>query len=136
MASNLGIYLSEDSRVQPRLLKELDGDLAGYDSNAVCVGLSEELAVDALLLRVEVEVRPTCKTTVLEEKAQLTAADAAEGSQDDATHRLRRWILQTLLRSRAQRRARTRRSSALRGEDGSQGRSSKRTQAMRTGMLL
>lgn len=53
--------LTEYPRVQPGLLKELDGDLAGNDPNALGVCLSEELAVDSFLVGTEVQVRGTCR---------------------------------------------------------------------------
>lgn len=47
-------YLPKHPRVQPRLLKEGNGNLARHDADIVIVGLAEELAEDALLLRGEV----------------------------------------------------------------------------------
>jgi hypothetical protein len=48
-------YLPKDPRVQPGLLKEGDGHLTGHDANIIGVGLAEQLAKQALLLRGEVD---------------------------------------------------------------------------------
>lgn len=52
-----GSYLAENARVEAGLLKELDGDLAHHNADALGVGLAEELAIDLLLIDREVEVR-------------------------------------------------------------------------------
>ena len=49
--------LAEDSRVQPCLLEEFDGNLARHDADILRVGLSEELTIHSFLLRGEVQVR-------------------------------------------------------------------------------
>lgn len=56
----MGVYLSEDARVEARLFKELDSDLAGYDTGITSVGLSKQLSIETLLIWVEVEVGGRC----------------------------------------------------------------------------
>lgn len=46
--------LSQDPRVQARLLEKLDSDLARNDTDIVRISLPEELAVHPLLLCIEV----------------------------------------------------------------------------------
>lgn len=53
--------LSQHSGIQAGLLKELDGHLAGHNSNIISVGLAEELAVDSLLVGGQVEVGRPCR---------------------------------------------------------------------------
>jgi hypothetical protein len=48
---------SQDARIKPRLVKKLDGHIASNDANTVGVSLTEELAIDPLLLGGEIEVR-------------------------------------------------------------------------------
>ena len=43
-------HFAEDARLQPRLLEELDGNLAGDDTNILGVGRLEELSEDPILL--------------------------------------------------------------------------------------
>jgi len=50
-------YLSEHIRRDARLLEELDGILASNDTEAIRIGLGEQLAVESLLLWVEVQDR-------------------------------------------------------------------------------
>ena len=48
-------YLAQHGRGQLGALEELDGDLACYDAELLCVGLLEEVLEDALLLGRQVE---------------------------------------------------------------------------------
>jgi hypothetical protein len=43
-------YLSEDARVETRLLEELDSNLSGDDADLVGVGLPEQLTVGTFLI--------------------------------------------------------------------------------------
>ena len=43
-------YLAQYSRIKPRLLEKLDGDFTSDNTNSIGVGLTEELAVNTLLL--------------------------------------------------------------------------------------
>ena len=53
--------LSKDSRVEPRLLEELDSYLARDDAHAVGIGLPEQLAIEALLVLRQIQIRRACR---------------------------------------------------------------------------
>jgi hypothetical protein len=53
-------YFTQDSWCQLGALEELDGDLACYDAQLLCVGLLEEILEDALFLGREIEDGLVC----------------------------------------------------------------------------
>lgn len=53
-------YLAQDSWLELGALEELDGNLARYDAELLCVCLLEEVLEDALLVRCEVEDGLVC----------------------------------------------------------------------------
>ena len=53
-------YLAQNGGRELGALEELDGDLARYDAQLLCVGLLEEVLEDALLLGRQVEDGLVC----------------------------------------------------------------------------
>lgn len=53
-------YLSEYTGVKPCLVKEADGNLSGDNAGTTGISLSEELAVDSLLVGGKLKVGPGC----------------------------------------------------------------------------